>query len=82
MQTDENCKNPAWEAIGYQPDTRQTPSENHKERPLEKGIVETINESDETLKESLSKKGVPLTEDTKDNTFKIRCDVVIVGSGC
>ncbi|XP_016502308.1 long-chain-alcohol oxidase FAO2 [Nicotiana tabacum] len=80
--TDENCKNPAWEAIGYQPDTRQTPSENHKERPLEKGIVETINESDETLKESLSKKGVPLTEDTKDNTFKIRCDVVIVGSGC
>ncbi|XP_009764096.1 long-chain-alcohol oxidase FAO2 [Nicotiana sylvestris] len=80
--TDENFKNPAWEAIGYHPDTRQTPSEYHKERPLEKGIVETINESDETLKESLTKKGVPLTEDTKDNTFKIRCDVVIVGSGC
>ncbi|KAK4344738.1 hypothetical protein RND71_034914 [Anisodus tanguticus] len=80
--TDENCKNPAWEAIGYHPEKTETPSENKKERPLEKGIVETINESDETLEESLSKKGLPLTEDTKENTFKIKCDVVIVGSGC
>ncbi|CAN4093213.1 unnamed protein product [Withania somnifera] len=81
--TDENCKNPVWEAIGYHhPETTETPSENKKERPLEKGIVETINESDETLKESLSRKGLPLTMGTKDNIFKIKCDVVIVGSGC
>lgn len=83
VQTDENCKNPTWEAIEYHPpETTKIPSENKKERPLERGIVETINESDETLKESLSKKGLPLTEDTKDNTFKIKCDVLIVGSGC
>ncbi|KAK6780667.1 hypothetical protein RDI58_022851 [Solanum bulbocastanum] len=81
--TDENCKNPTWEAIGYHlPETTETLSENKKERPLERGIVETINESDETLKESLSEKGVAITEDTKDNTFKIKCDVLIVGSGC
>ncbi|PHT86337.1 Long-chain-alcohol oxidase FAO1 [Capsicum annuum] len=81
--TDEKSKNPAWEAIGYHhPETTEAPSENKKERPLEKGIVETINESDETLEKSLSKKGLPLTEDTKDNILKIKCDVVIVGSGC
>lgn len=81
--TDENCKNPTWEAIRYHPpETTETPSENKKERPLERGIVETAYQSDETLKESLSKKGLSLTADTKDNTFKIKCDVVIVGSGC
>ncbi|CAN4093215.1 unnamed protein product [Withania somnifera] len=81
--TDENCKNPAWEAIGYHhPETTEAPFKSNKERPLEKGIVETINESDETLKESLSKKGLPLSENTKDNIFKIKCDVLIVGSGC
>lgn len=80
--TDENGKNTAWEAIGYHhPETTETPSGNKKERPLEKGIVETINESGETLKKSLSRKGLPLTGDTKD-IFKIKCDVVIVGSGC
>ncbi|CAN0885851.1 Long-chain-alcohol oxidase FAO2 [Linum grandiflorum] len=81
---DETLKNPAWEAIGYQVDgIRKSKSQHKEERPLEKGIVETIHEEDETsFVQSLVQKGVQVTQDEEQNTLKIRCDVVIVGSGC
>ncbi|KAK6164434.1 hypothetical protein DH2020_001298 [Rehmannia glutinosa] len=80
--TDENSNNPAWEAIGYQVEVieRQTKPEN--ERPLEKGIIEIMNEDESSLKESLIQKGVHITDDRNENAYKIKCDVVIIGSGC
>ncbi|KAK3028117.1 hypothetical protein RJ639_038978 [Escallonia herrerae] len=79
---DENSGNPAWEAIGYQGDKKETLAKPRKEKPLEKGIIETTNADNSTLVESLSQKGLPVTEDKNSNTYKIKCDVVIVGSGC
>ncbi|XP_059626067.1 long-chain-alcohol oxidase FAO2-like isoform X2 [Cornus florida] len=80
--TDENSKNPAWEAMGYQVDTREKLAKTRKERPLEKGIIETMNQNESTLVQSLIQKGLEVTEDPSNNTYKIKCDVVIVGSGC
>ncbi|PIA36316.1 hypothetical protein AQUCO_03400307v1 [Aquilegia coerulea] len=80
---DKNSHNPAWDAIGYRPDTNEDSTNNTKtERPMEKGIIETIYESDSTLVQSLSQKGLIVTDDPKQNFYKIECDVVIVGSGC
>ncbi|KAG9144993.1 hypothetical protein Leryth_017448 [Lithospermum erythrorhizon] len=81
-QTDENLKNPVWEAIGYIPDTRENSIKSHKGRPLEKGLIETKNESDSTLKQLLIGKGFHVSEDQEKNALSIKCDVVIVGSGC
>lgn len=53
-----------------------------KERPLQKGIVETMHENDTTFLQSLTEKGLEVSEDAEHNTYKIKCDVVIVGSGC
>ncbi|KAL2487965.1 Long-chain-alcohol oxidase FAO3 [Forsythia ovata] len=78
---DENSQNSAWEAIGYHVEAVENSTEGN-ERPLEKGIVETMNQSESTLKESLIQKGIHVTDDPKANTLKIKCDVVIVGSGC
>ncbi|PIN04783.1 Glucose dehydrogenase/choline dehydrogenase/mandelonitrile lyase (GMC oxidoreductase family) [Handroanthus impetiginosus] len=81
--TDENSQNPAWEAIGYQVEPVEIPKGNsQKERPLEKGVIETKNRTESQLKESLIQKGLQVTENPKDNTLKIKCDAVIVGSGC
>ncbi|KAL5702366.1 long-chain-alcohol oxidase [Ranunculus cassubicifolius] len=80
--TDENSHNPAWDAMGYSIDTEENLVNPPKERPLEKGIIETIHESDSTLLESLSKKGLKVTDDPNQKILKIECDVVIVGSGC
>ncbi|KAK9672920.1 hypothetical protein RND81_12G134900 [Saponaria officinalis] len=79
---DDNGKNPTWEAIGYQPDTTVTNTPPEQERPLEKGIIETIYETPLTILESLTSKGLQVTEDCQNNVYKIECDVVIVGSGC
>ncbi|CAI0386170.1 unnamed protein product [Linum tenue] len=83
---DETQKNPAWEAIGYQVDTRKTTHIKQKggeRRPLEKGIVETIHETDDTtFVQSLIQKGLEVSEDEQHNTIRIKCDAVIVGSGC
>lgn len=79
---DESLKNPAWEAIGYEVEAIEKLSENKKERPLEKGIIEMINEDESSLKESLIQKGIHVVEDQNGDSFKITCDVVIVGSGC
>ncbi|KAF8388252.1 hypothetical protein HHK36_026918 [Tetracentron sinense] len=81
-RVDENSENPAWEAIGYYADTNENFSKPQKERPLQKGIVETMNETDSTLVQSLIQKGLKVTEDPQQNLCKIKCDVVVVGSGC
>lgn len=77
---DQNGNNPAWEAIGYKVDTREKLK--RKERPLEKGIIETMHESDATILQSLAEKGLEVSENAEHNTYKIKCDVVLVGSGC
>ncbi|GFY93126.1 fatty alcohol oxidase 3 [Actinidia rufa] len=81
-KVDENQENPAWEALGYQVDTTQNLPEDKKKRPLQKGLVETINENDSTLVHSLTQKGLKVTEDPKQNLYRVQCDAVIVGSGC
>ncbi|CAL5347464.1 unnamed protein product [Camellia sinensis] len=81
-QVGENSDNPTWEALGYQVDTTENLSKHQKERPLQKGLVETIYENESTLVHSLTQKGLKVTEDPKTNLYKIKCDVVIVGSGC
>lgn len=82
MQYDENGENQAWEAIGYHVDNDESTSNIQKERPLEKGIVEAMNEDDLSLAQSLSNKGLEIDIDANSNILKVKCDVVIVGSGC
>ncbi|KAK6138868.1 hypothetical protein DH2020_027390 [Rehmannia glutinosa] len=79
-QVGEDAKNPAWKAMDYHVDTDSKPSDLPKERPLDKGIVETSHENESTLANSLSQKGLKVTENAQ--RYKIKCDVVIVGSGC
>lgn len=82
MQCDENGENPAWEAIGYEVDTDGNTSNTPQERPLEKGIVEAMNENNSSLPKYLSQKGLEIDIDARNNILKVKCDVVIVGSGC
>ncbi|KAL5542313.1 hypothetical protein UlMin_010023 [Ulmus minor] len=77
---DENSENPVYEAIGYHVESDENLPEVPKERPLEKGIIETMYETDSTFLDALSQKGLSVTEDP--TIFKIKCDVVVVGSGC
>ncbi|KAK9087537.1 hypothetical protein Syun_029931 [Stephania yunnanensis] len=79
--TDENSKNPAFDAIGYQVDEENSPK-THRGRPLEKGIIETRHETDSTLLQALTQKGLSVVHERRNNVYKIDCDVVIVGSGC
>ena len=58
MQVDENGDNPAWKAIGYEVPADENLTNASKTRPLEKGIIETMNESDSTLQQSLANKGL------------------------
>ncbi|KAJ8899504.1 hypothetical protein K2173_018478 [Erythroxylum novogranatense] len=80
--TDENSQNPAWEAIGYHVETDRERVKPQTEKPLAKGIIETANEVDASLVRSLTLKGLQVTEDPRHNICKIKCDAVIVGSGC
>ncbi|KAK4418419.1 Long-chain-alcohol oxidase FAO2 [Sesamum alatum] len=80
--TDENSSNPSWEAIGYQVEEIEREAKREKARPLEKGIIEVMNEDESSLKESLVQKGVNVVEDENGDVYKIKCDVVIIGSGC
>ncbi|RDX66450.1 Long-chain-alcohol oxidase FAO1, partial [Mucuna pruriens] len=82
VKCDDKGENPAWEAIGYQVDTDGITRNVHRERPLEKGIVEAMNESNKSLAQSLAEKGLEVAIDAKNNVLNIKCDVVIVGSGC
>ncbi|CAN8258373.1 unnamed protein product [Cochlearia groenlandica] len=77
-----NGENPAWEAIGYRANLDENkPSETCKERPLEKGIVETMKETEQTLLESLAQKGLEVGHEAHDGAITIKCDAVVVGSG-
>ncbi|KAL0383641.1 UNVERIFIED_CONTAM: Long-chain-alcohol oxidase FAO2 [Sesamum calycinum] len=69
--------------LGKQSDTRWRPLKERRSvrRPLEKGIIEIMNEDELSLKESLVQKGIDVAEDGNENVYKIKCDVVI-GSGC
>ncbi|KAI7742682.1 hypothetical protein M8C21_029850 [Ambrosia artemisiifolia] len=79
---DENSENPSWEAIGYDVKLPNDGSvKPRKPRPLDKGVVETEKESDATFMESLKSKGLEVKE-SADGYYDIKCDVVIVGSGC
>ncbi|GAU26385.1 hypothetical protein TSUD_221120 [Trifolium subterraneum] len=69
-----------WKAIGYNVDTREKLKQ--KKRPLQEGVIETSYETNSTLIQSLNEKGVEVTKDEVQNMYKIKCDVVIVGSGC
>ncbi|GAA0138559.1 oxidase [Lithospermum erythrorhizon] len=81
-QVDGDLKNPVWKAIGYLPDTVEKSIKSPKDRPLEKGLIETTNENDSTLKQSLIQKGFYASEEQAKNELLVKCDVVIVGSGC
>ncbi|EOA39375.1 hypothetical protein CARUB_v10012453mg [Capsella rubella] len=80
--TNENTENPAWDAIGYRVDMGENEGMEHKERPLEKGIIETAEVDEMTIKQRMINKGLKVTEDRESDTYKIECDAVIVGSGC
>ncbi|KAD3338376.1 hypothetical protein R6Q59_026975 [Mikania micrantha] len=80
--TDENAENPTWEAVGYEVKPPNNGSvKPRKQRPLEKGLIETQNESDATFMELLKSKVLEV-KDCEDGFYDIKCDVVIVGSGC
>ncbi|KAJ0809674.1 putative long-chain-alcohol oxidase [Helianthus annuus] len=80
--TNENSENPSWEAIGYDGKRRNDgPVKPRKERPLDKGVVETEKESDATFMELVKSKGLEV-KDSEDGFYDIECDVVVVGSGC
>lgn len=87
MQTDEKSENPHWRAIGYSPPADEATPEVEEEslpkkRPLDDGVVETINETDASLPASLAAKGLTVTDDPSRNTCTVKCDAVVVGSGC
>ncbi|KAG6507259.1 long-chain-alcohol oxidase FAO2-like [Zingiber officinale] len=81
--TDEDSQNLTWNAIGYSNvnvSTEESSEESETERPLEKGIIETMHKTDSSLLQSLIQKGLRVTESSHD--FTVECDAVIVGSGC
>lgn len=83
LQVDENGVNHAWEAIGYRIENDDKPRDKtHQKRPLQKAMVETMYETESTLLQSLTQKGLRVTKDSNQNLCKIECDVVVVGSGC
>ncbi|KAJ6323856.1 hypothetical protein OIU76_011202 [Salix suchowensis] len=81
-RVDEKGDNPAWEAIEYHAGTDENPGQVPKERPLQKGLIDTNQETDSTLLHSLKERGLEVSQDPRKNLYKIKCDVVIVGSGC
>ncbi|GJN20849.1 hypothetical protein PR202_gb08278 [Eleusine coracana subsp. coracana] len=89
----ENSEKPCWKAIGYNiPELDEprgggtTEARPSSPRPLDAGVVETRGLNDTTLLRSLEDKGVAVTTQ-QDDTWSahhhtVRCDAVIVGSGC
>ncbi|KAJ6725851.1 LONG-CHAIN-ALCOHOL OXIDASE [Salix purpurea] len=82
IKVDQNGDNPAWEAMEYYVSTDENPDQVPKERPLQKGLIGTNQETDSTLLHLLKEKGLEVTQDPRKNLCKIKCDVVIIGSGC
>lgn len=82
LQTDENYKNRTLESIGYRVNKEdKNLNKTKKERPLERGIIEMSCADDSTLINSLVSKGLEVKKDVEDNVYRVKCDVVIVGSG-
>ncbi|KAK9062583.1 hypothetical protein SSX86_019770 [Deinandra increscens subsp. villosa] len=81
-QVDEKSNNPSWEAIDYHVDINEEHPKEPKKRPLDKGMVEIMNETDHSVVDSLMQKGLNVTENLKENICTVTCDVVIIGSGC
>ncbi|KAJ0035633.1 hypothetical protein Pint_25108 [Pistacia integerrima] len=81
-RVDENGNNPAWEAINYHVDIDENVCHSRKERPLQKGIIETMYETDKTLLLSFTQKGLRVAQHSEQHVLKVNCDVVIIGSGC
>ncbi|KAI4329895.1 hypothetical protein MLD38_028228 [Melastoma candidum] len=81
-RTGNDSRNPVWEAIGYSVDERKKCTDLKKERPLDKGVVEAIREDDSSIIQALSSKGLDVTSSPGTMTCRIRCDVVVIGSGC
>ncbi|KAF2285522.1 hypothetical protein GH714_005249 [Hevea brasiliensis] len=82
LWVDEKGENPAWEALDYKIKKDKNPVQVPNERPLQEGIIENMIETDSTLVHNLAQKGLKVTKDPGHNLYKIKCDVVIVGSGC
>jgi long-chain-alcohol oxidase len=88
VQVNENSdNNPCWNAIGYSIPEVDVPREEGTEarplpRPLDDGVVETRELNDTTLLRSLEDKGLSVTQDASNARHTVRCDAVIVGSGC
>lgn len=83
MQTDESSRNGAWEAIGYSVDTRPSPGGSKNERPLQRGLIDTsMYDNEASLAKSLAEKGLEVSGIPEHNTLKIKCDALVIGSGC
>uniref|UniRef100_A0A0D9VIH0 Uncharacterized protein n=1 Tax=Leersia perrieri TaxID=77586 RepID=A0A0D9VIH0_9ORYZ len=58
FRIDESSENPHWHAIGYNPPTDEVPADDEPgaatKRPLDDGVVETINLTDASLPASLA----------------------------
>ncbi|XP_047307656.1 long-chain-alcohol oxidase FAO1-like [Impatiens glandulifera] len=82
-QVDENSENAAWEAMKYHADTfvENLPND-ERDRPLQRGVIETFETNEEKLIQSLVLKGLQVKKDPRKELYKIECDVAIVGSGC
>ncbi|KAG6504945.1 hypothetical protein ZIOFF_037293 [Zingiber officinale] len=82
--TNEESENRAWSAIGYRKPSEEKPPLRSEgdERPLDKGIIETKDMTDSSFLQSLRVKGLAVTENHQENSYHIKCDVVVVGSGC
>ncbi|KAL3507608.1 hypothetical protein ACH5RR_032990 [Cinchona calisaya] len=82
-QVGEDSKSSVWEAIDYHVDSREDDTSTMQHgKPLLKGMVETMHETESTIVSSLTRKGLRVTEDPKEKLYRVKCDVVIVGSGC
>ncbi|KAK8958115.1 Long-chain-alcohol oxidase FAO2 [Platanthera guangdongensis] len=80
--TNEDSENVSWKAIGYRVQKDENPQKTEKQRPLERGIVETLHENDSSLITAMAEKGLEVKADTLQNLHVVECDAVIVGSGC
>ncbi|XP_049936946.1 long-chain-alcohol oxidase FAO1-like [Nymphaea colorata] len=73
-------KNRFWTTVGY--DVTQDRGEPTRERPLDKGVVDTSAKDGSSLLQRLSNHGLRVAEDHRRNLYTVECDAVVVGSGC
>lgn len=89
-RANEDGWNPSWKAIGYSPPLIQTPEQ--KNKPLDGGIIDVCSANSAQLQAFLEDAGFDVSASHKLNyirskiekgsdVWKIRCDVVVIGSG-